>query len=289
MSDAIRSGVWPRGSDSGVSGRRQGRPDRHFPRGMTLLEALVVMSAITVLAGLLVPTVSKCASFARSNACSNNLRQLHSAALAYSAANEERMPPAVLFHSEGPGIKTVAWDFEQDANGDVLPGPVLERISTDGQVCQCPTFVGSATFGADPFTGYNYNTSFIGTEGSYPKTGPDGQLLDGWNNARLGLPPGALRRTDSTALFGDGGWSGGANKFMRSPMNTVEKNLGTVYAGGQDFRHDGCCNIVHLDGHCRSSNLAHKGKLATPALLKSPLGWPEHGFLSNDDRAYDPR
>jgi hypothetical protein len=31
---------------------------------------------------------------------------------------------------------------------------------------QCPSFLGASTFGNDPATGYNYNTTYIGTEGT---------------------------------------------------------------------------------------------------------------------------
>jgi competence protein ComGC len=255
----------------------------------TLVETVIVLAAATVLLSLTLPALRKASGASRGTQCLSNLRQLHAAALSYSVTSNEQMPPALLYVKSAGGVDTIAWDFIQPAAGDIRPGPVLDRLDRSGQICQCPSFEGASTFGKDPYTGYNYNTSFIGAEGFVPKLGPDGAWLDGWANARLGLPAGAVRRADACALFGEGGWSGGANKFMRAPMNTAEKNLAVVYSGAQAFRHDACTNVVYHDGHCRCVNHGHEGKLATPALLKSPMAWPANGFLSNDDTAYDPR
>ena len=118
----------------------------------------------------------------------------------------------------------------------------------------------------------------------------DGKLVQGWENARLGLPPAAQRRPDRCALFGDAGWRNGANKFMRAPSNTIEGDLGMVYAGGQSFRHvGGCCNVVHLDGHCARYTTPCAGTHEPEDLLTDIMDFPKNGFLSEDDSAYDPR
>ena len=154
---------------------------------------------------------------------------------------------------------------------------------------QCPSFLGASTFGNDPATGYNYNTTYLGAEGRFPELGADGRWVDGWANARRGVPPSQHRRPAETAMFGDAGWVGGANKFMRAPSGNVENDLSVVYSGGQAFRHSGCCNVVHLDGHVCACTMACEGEHASQPLLDQLLGYPLNGFLSDDDRAYDPR
>ena len=57
----------------------------------------------------------------------------------------------------------------------------------------------------DPFTGYNYNTSYIG----------HGQF----ERIQEPVKASAVRHPDATVLFGNGQYSGGANKFMRAPLN----------------------------------------------------------------------
>ena len=66
-------------------------------------------------------------------------------------------------------------------------------------------------------------------------------------------------------------------------------SLGTLYGGGQAFRHRGSTNVEYLDGHTGISESAAAGPLATQNLLDQVMGYPANGFLSEDDRAYDPR
>jgi prepilin-type processing-associated H-X9-DG protein len=210
------------------------------------------------------------------------------ASQAYGACNEGWLPPAILYFQRGASLRTVAWDFEQQA-GATKPGSLWKFSDHPEQVQQCPCCAVPSTFGADPATGYHYNTTYLGAEGTLPEEGADGRAIDGWKRARAGLGPGQWRRPSDTAVFADGGWKGGANKFMRAPSATVERDLGMVYAGGSAFRHRGQCNVAWLDGHVDVAGEAFAGPHATPQLLKAPLDWPNNGFLSFDDRSYDPR
>lgn len=249
-------------------------------RGFTLVEVLVVIAIISLLLAILLPVLFHAGGSARSMQCSANLRQLYVMAEAYSMRSNGRYPVAVRYERPAGVFTTIAWDWQHVAGADATLGPLWRNIVEPGEVQQCPECFDASTFGNDPHTGYNYNTSFIGGEATFPNLG--------WATVRPGLPRAQWRRTETTAVFGDGGWSGGANKFMRAPLNTVEGNLFTVYAGGQAFRHDGATNICYLDGHTGSSATPHAGPYATQPLL-TLLGHPANGFLSNDDSAYDPR
>lgn len=258
-------------------------------RGFTLVEALVSIGIVTLLLSLSLSGVESVRESSRGSECGARLRQLAVAAHSYSNAFRDCYPPAVLFEVTPTGVRTVAWDFVQNANGEVSPGPLWSFTDHPYRTQQCPAFTGSSTFGNDPYTGFNYNTTFIGAEGSWPTVGMDGQVLAGWRSARRGLKASQHRRCAETALFGDGGWKGGANKFMRAPSATVEMDLGVVYAGAQAYRHQGCTNVAWLDGHVSGVCQQCKGVHATEAMIDSPLGWPANGFLSDDDSAYDPR
>lgn len=262
---------------------------RPMTPAFTLVELLVAVSCIGLLMALALPAFSRVAAASRSARCTSNLRQMITAAFAYSAVNEERLPPAILYFQKSGGVEVAAWDFVQSPGAEPSPGALWLFTDSPERVQQCPEFHGASTFGNDPHTGYNYNTTFLGAEGTFPQPGPNGTVLDGWHTARLGLPATSLRRTSETAVFGDGGWKGGANKFMRAPMNTVENDLALVYAGGQAFRHGGACNCAYLDGHCGAALVPREGALATPGLLQGIMAHPRNGFLSDDDRAYDPR
>ncbi|MSR28221.1 MAG: DUF1559 domain-containing protein [Phycisphaerales bacterium] len=258
-------------------------------RGVSLIELLVVIGLVALLLSLLVPGVGAAREGARASECAGRLKQLAVAAQTYATTFREVFPPAILYQAMSGGVRTVAWDFAHSPDGSIRPGPLWSFTDNPDRVQQCPSFVGPSTFGQDPFTGFNYNTSFIGAEGSFPTVDGDGRIVDGWDRARRGLSAAQHRRPSQTALFGDGGWIGGANKFMRSPSSTVEMNLSLTYAGGQAFRHCGCTNVAWLDGHVSGVSQPCRGMLAQSALLASPMGWPDQGFLSEDDTAYDPR
>jgi hypothetical protein len=187
----------------------------------------------------------------------------------------------------GSGVRTLSWDLDTAPGRAPLPGSITRHLDTPSRVQQCPSWTGNDP-GGDPFTGYNYNTTFIGAEGRFPQVGPGGTVLDGWSNVRPGLASAQCRNTQA-ALLGDAGWAGGTNKYMRAPMNTVEGDLLMVCAGGQAFRHLGCSHVARLDGSVHGVCTSCAGALSTPQALADVMGHPANGFLSDDDAAYDPR
>ncbi len=259
-------------------------------RGFTIVEMVVVIGIIMLLVGITGGVVRSATLEARAQKCASNLRQMAMATESYRNQSRGALPAAVLYEIRNSELVTKAWDFTQTQSGEIEAGPLWSFTDGTPEVHQCPDHVGDSTFGADPFTGYNYNTSYLGAEGRYPFMNGEGKLVQGWENARLGLPPAAQRRPDRCALYGDAGWRNGANKFMRAPSNSVEGDLGMVYAGGQSFRHvGGCCNVVHLDGHCARYTTPCAGTHEPEDLLTDIMDFPKNGFLSEDDSSYDPR
>jgi prepilin-type processing-associated H-X9-DG protein len=134
-------------------------------------------------------------------------------------------------------------------------------------VQQCPSFAGSSTTTGDPYTGYNYNTSRIGHGTGESAKAP----------ARLG----DIRKPARCALFGDGQWSAGANKFMRSPYTIPGMDdFPNRSAGTQGYRHRGKTNVVFCDAHAET--------LAERYVNTSDPTPPASGtgFLSPDNSMY---
>jgi prepilin-type processing-associated H-X9-DG protein len=249
-------------------------------RGLTIVEIVAVLAIIALMLGILAPALASSRARARSLRCQSNLKQMAAAAYNY-AALYDAFPAAIRYETVGGVIRTIAWDWITSSGQPPMPGPLWTFTTNPDDVQQCPDFNGASTFAGDPYTGYNYNTSFIGAEAAFPSLG--------WSNIRKGVPPAACSRACDCAMFGDGGWRGGANKFMRSPLNAEHLPIATIYSGGQAFRHRHATNIAFVDGHVRANSDPRKGQHQTEALLTQYMNFPRNGFLSDDDRMYNPR
>jgi len=170
----------------------------------------------------------------------------------------------------------------ETVSGDLVsPGTLWQFTDNPDRAMQDPAYPRQTYSLRDPYTGYNYNTSYLGAEAMW--------VADGWDPVRFGVLPHACQRSSQCAMFGCGGFAGGANKFMRAPLSPNGWPLNLVYAGAQAFRHQGCTNVAYIDGHVGSVSQSKKGERATEDLLNQVLDYPDNGFLSDDDTAYDPR
>ena len=251
---------------------------RHL-RAITLLELLIVVAMTALLLGLLLPALSGLRKTGRRVECAAHLRQMSFAAGRY-ASDYDAWPAAIRFEPGDGGLRRVAWDWVTTMDGALVgPGPLWLYTDHPDRVQQCPEYHGSSNYSGDPATGYNYNTSYLGGEARFPRS---------WDGMRSGLAPAVCRRSSLCAMFGDGGGAAGANKFMRSPLDP-NADLPIVYSGGQAFRHGDGTNVGYIDGHVARVDDPRPGERATERLLTQFLDFPDNGFLTDDDRAYDPR
>ena len=68
---------------------------RILPRAFTLVELLVVIAIISILAALLLPTLSKAKKIAQAAVCTSNAKQLGFAFESYLSENSSIYPPAL--------------------------------------------------------------------------------------------------------------------------------------------------------------------------------------------------
>jgi prepilin-type N-terminal cleavage/methylation domain-containing protein/prepilin-type processing-associated H-X9-DG protein len=239
----------------------------------SLIELMIVVAIIAILASLLLPALQIAREKARTISCLNNLKQLSLAASMYNNNFDGYYPPAYY----NSGAMHYAWDITVVgvvSNNDFRPGLLWQStsISSDhSEIHQCPSFNGADMWAGETFTGYNYNTSYIGNDQGEPP-------------ARLSQ----IRHPSETAVFGDGGYAGGANanKFMRAPFGDGrggDQWFSGRAAGTQHFRHIKQTNVAFADGHAAGILTLYKNSYGNEtANVYGPCGW-----LSQDDSLYD--
>ncbi len=246
------------------------------PRGFTLIELLVVISIIAILAGMLMPVVLHAREAARSTKCLSNLRNLGQAAEMYAIDYDGRMPIAYYFDMDTG--KFHCWDITTVGFGPgqkFEPGllwPNLELSSDSSEIHQCPSLEAKNPWDQELYSGYNYNTSYVGHGSGEVRTESVMQA--------------AIKDPKNCALFGDGEYADGPNKFMRAPFGDGkwgDRGFVGRYAGTQGYRHQGQTNVIFADLHAVSWGERYTNSYP----FEEPNIAPGTGFLSEDDSLYD--
>lgn len=255
-------------------------------KGFSLVELLVVIFTVSVLTGILVPAVLAARQQTQRTVCLNNMRQMAMAAATYATVYDDCYPLAIHHEADGNGFRTTTWDFNRrirEVDGEeivvVVPG-LLWMGQTNKKIQQCPVFKGSANWEGDPYTGYNYNTSYIGLNETHIPAVSATRTIE-------------VRTPSETVIFGDGEYINGANKFMRAPFpNPRERAFsnGFRHAGVQGFRHLHTTNVAYCDGHAGFLRKVYTQTNRTSQEILEAHNEEEEnkiGFLSEDNRLYD--
>ena len=278
-------------------------------RGFSLFELILMLALLGVLWAAMLPAVSRVRETATSAQCKSNLHQLavacqnfalqrghfpwgmidpglHTQSYWGSPALRTLYPleaPAANGISDWSVYRSYCWDFRKrvsDGRG-WESGAMFGGANPDSVLC-CPKCRREKTdnWDGNRMTGYNYNVCFLGfvendkAKRNYP------------------TPVEQVRHPNLVVVFGDGGYAGGPNKFMRAPFQDKQYDNSAAAlrkAGTQAFRHGTGprrhCNMAFLDGHVQEFH--------DPYMAGGKPGWVDEethsAFISSGNGIYGPR
>jgi prepilin-type N-terminal cleavage/methylation domain-containing protein/prepilin-type processing-associated H-X9-DG protein len=224
-------------------------------RAVTLLELLITIAIISLLAGIMVPSLSAARREAMSTTCGTQLRELGSALAMYADDYDGRLMPLAYFSLEtiGTGPPVYWWGTNDRRGVDHRRGflwPYL-RVGLDGPtVFACPrqpwgSYKPQGAAKAITST-YGYNGYYLcppHTPGHYIAIGH----MEWLTTTRIQDPSRVFTFTDTLI---DLGGSRPMNNALIDPPHLFTENAWTPNPNPTtSFRHDGRTMAMHADGH----------------------------------------
>lgn len=246
-------------------------------RSFTLIELLVTIAVIAILAGMLLPALSRARESGRTATCAGGLRQLTAANILYS--NDF----GVFVKTRADKASTIYWYGANVSGGmdpgarkyDYTAGPLYPYYGRSARAIICPTLALTAGLDTGDLSrmassgGYGYASRRYSTAKYYL-----GQISNGITR------PGSIRNPSQAVMFGDSQISRNATGPQLCPHG---EGMGNTY-GTVGFRHARKANVSRADGHVAAEQFAAGdeanlyGSFGDPA--ESPrlfnCLWPDH-------------
>jgi prepilin-type N-terminal cleavage/methylation domain-containing protein len=220
----------------------------------TLIELLVVIAIIAILAGLLLPALSRAKAAGQCAVCKSNLRQIGIALNLYTS-EFQKYPLAAVNETVPGGTVVSLWD-----------GKLLALVASNRDVFVCPSYKSAPKWTNNvrqpkPNSSYGYNT--VGT-GRYPAGGSSLGLDGGSDTMNLSQAKCLLETqvkapSDMIAIADAQPKPGGADQDLDDllPVNLIAEMTTP--------RHNNCANVVFCDDHVEYGKQTNWVQKTSPA------------------------
>ncbi len=217
--------------------------------GFTLIELLVVIAVLSVLLGIVVPSVTGVREQGRAVKCRSNLHTLAGAMTMYHNENNGFFWPYVIYNHPENGVHTYFWGSNTDPV-DTRPSPFMKYVGGDLAYLWCPSLKWGEYIPQggvnEPTTTYGYNSWCLDPV-AWGRRDDDGNVMKRKRTADLSKPSQLFVFADSAMYWAPGGVDILQNSTSLDPVKLGSWGQNTTPT--THFRHDGKTNVLCADGH----------------------------------------